>query len=219
MPKKKKLEKSTSQKAQKNIHKKVEILVALFIIAIMTFIHFYSFPTQINRTLTANVYKNGAFVDTTTVTIQGEKTNYWGGKNRHSDSFLGTFAIDCISETCIPGTIAEIVWPRGHSQQITYYKSGQYHPDKTVRNTNIHRDNAGNITFSLNESDETLVYADILNITINRNMTEFVIKQYKYHTDSYVIATSEDFLIQAVESTPHLYDEFLTENQRKTLLY
>ena len=82
MPKKKKLEKSTSQKAQKNIHKKVEILVTLFIIAIMTFVHFYSFPTQINRTLTANVYKNGDFVDTTTVTIKGEKVSRFRGSQK-----------------------------------------------------------------------------------------------------------------------------------------
>lgn len=209
MPKKKKLEKSTSQKAQKNIHKKVEILVTLFIIAIMTFVHFYSFPTQINRTLTANVYKNGDFVDTTTVTIKGEKVSRFRG----SQKFYGTFAIECIPETCIPDTNAQISWPRRHGQhQITYYNPG-HHPEDT--NVIITAD--GDLKF-IYDLDEISPNTDIIDIHIARRMTEFVIYQSQPYNGNCVIATSEHALRTVVELNPYLYDDYLIENQKETLL-
>lgn len=208
MAKKKKSKKENTQKTRKNMKKKYEIIITLLVFAVIFFCCSCPFPIPIDYTLTANVYKNGDFVDTTTVTIQGEKISRFRGKHE----FYGTFAIDCIPETCIPGTNAEIIWPRHLQQQITYYNPG-HHPDDT--NVIITAD--GDLKF-IHTHNEISPDTDIIDIAIARNMTEFVILQKQPYGGNCVISTSENTLRRVAEQRPHFYEDYLTESQKETLL-
>ena len=68
----------------------------LLVVVLAFFLWQFPFSKQIEQTIPATIYADGAAIDTTTVYINGTKTNYlFQKKNR----FNGTFAIACLEKT------------------------------------------------------------------------------------------------------------------------
>lgn len=95
----------------------------LLMAAAIFFLWAYPFQRQIEQTIPATIYVDGAAADTTTVYINGKKTNYL---LQNRDSFSGTFAIACLDKT--NRSNAGIYWQYENRQlafnSIHYLSSG-----------------------------------------------------------------------------------------------
>ena len=98
----------------------------LFIAVLAFFLWQFPFSKQIEQTIPSTIYADGAAIDTTTVYINGTKTNYLFQKRNY---FNGTFAIACLEKT--KDSSAAIYWyERTDKNQlppqcfISYMRSG-----------------------------------------------------------------------------------------------
>lgn len=95
----------------------------ILVVAAIFFLWACPFHRQIAQTVPATIYTDGAATGTTTVSINGEKTNYL---LQDRDSFSGTFAIACLDKT--NRSSAGIYWQYKNRQlaynTIHYVRSG-----------------------------------------------------------------------------------------------
>ena len=98
----------------------------LFIAVLAFFLWQFPFSKQIEQTIPATIYADGAAIDTTTVYINGKKTNHLFQKE---DYFYGTFAIACLEKT--KDSNARIYWHERTDKNhlppqcsISYMRSG-----------------------------------------------------------------------------------------------
>ncbi len=95
----------------------------ILITAAVFFLWECPFQRQVEQTIPATIYIDGAAAGTTTVYINGEKTNYL---LQDRDSFAGTFAIACLDKTSRSN--AGIYWQYENRQlafnSIHYLSSG-----------------------------------------------------------------------------------------------
>lgn len=81
------------------------------------------FTQEIDQTVDAAVYQNGALAESTSVYMKGEKTRYLFRPN----SFVGTFRISCMAETNIEALQTQISWHKGeHLQSIGHFYRGAF---------------------------------------------------------------------------------------------
>jgi len=97
--------------------------IVILIFAIGIFLYSYPFYQPVDHTITATVYINGRAADTTTVTMQGEKSNYVLPREEH---YNGTFAVAYFPSTCMEGVRSEISWDRKWGTHITYINIGNF---------------------------------------------------------------------------------------------
>ncbi|MFI3292622.1 MAG: hypothetical protein SNI70_03780 [Rikenellaceae bacterium] len=90
-----------------------------FAMCVIVFLNTYSFSSTISQTIPATVYVDGIAVEETTVTMEGERTNYVFHDN---ERYTGTFAIDCMEFTARDTQSVLITWDNDeHLQKFTYW--------------------------------------------------------------------------------------------------
>ncbi len=99
-----------------------------YALCIMTFLNQYSFSSTISQTIPATVYRDGIAVEETTVTMEGERTNYVFHDN---EWYAGIFAIDCMEWTTHDTHLVEIRWDNDHHlQKFSYWDyETEHHED------------------------------------------------------------------------------------------
>lgn len=108
----------------KSLPDEKRILIWSGIILLMAcFVFLYNFPfyRTIDHTIAATIYVDGQASDSTTVTMNGERTNY---VLRQEERYEGSFDIALYPETNRKHVKAYIIWDDIVGTWITYYLSG-----------------------------------------------------------------------------------------------
>ena len=93
----------------KNLTRRTAVFSTLTLLVLLYLIVSYvPFKQHIEQTVPAIVYINGEVSGTTTVQIDGKKTNYL--RPGKPDKFSGKFAIEMYERTCRSGVNANVYW-------------------------------------------------------------------------------------------------------------
>jgi hypothetical protein len=105
---------------------KYKTIVKMVVVLVIGFWVFSKIPfnQNINQEISANIYENGVLTGETTVSIDGEKSNYLF---RDEESFNGRFYILSYEKTGRDGMFAHIAWKNDeHIQSLIYYQNATY---------------------------------------------------------------------------------------------
>ena len=85
------------------------------------------FRSTIKLEIPAPIYRDGAAVGSTTVTLDGKRTDYLF----HENSYVGTFSIPEVERTGREGMRAQILWREnsGNVQRLLYASPGMIYSD------------------------------------------------------------------------------------------
>lgn len=96
------------------------------------------FTKEIDRTIPARIYEDGAVIGETALSLKGEKTRYLFGRE---NSYNGTFAIGCYERSCRDGALASVTWEKEMNyQRLHWFYKGDLPLWDTVSSILINED-------------------------------------------------------------------------------
>lgn len=171
--------------------KAVVTTIVLIIIAVWV-INKIPFSQTIEQEISANIYKDGAVVSETTISMQGEKTNYLF---RRDESFVGYFAIPTVEKTVDKDMETSIRWSseKGeNARYISFFKAGKIHAADKLGIVPYILINDSMTKFAIMLTDGTI-------ISTSNELQEIYIKHITWREDTKTTSIAESNQIPEIE--------------------
>lgn len=109
-----------------SLKKRIVTASAVVLLLSAAFMLWQLWPRPVERTLTAYIYDGGEVSGSTSVSMSGTLKRSPLSAER-TQTYVGTFEIDCLEKSCREGVQAKISWYSGGYQLVNWFYMGDFH--------------------------------------------------------------------------------------------